>query len=371
MHLKTLHIMNYRNIGAADIELSSGINCFVGSNGAGKTNILDTIYYMSFCKSLFGAADSQNIRHGEPFFVIQGSYLRRDEEENIYCGVKRGQKKQFKRNKKDYQRLADHIGLLPLVVVAPLDELLIADGAEERRKYADSVISQCNRGYLDNLMRYNKLLQQRNALLKTMQEQPQPDFSLLDVLDMQMAQLGTYISHVRAEFVEWLKPVLTQFYQRLSSGREPVDISYVTGLQRYDLYAGLVEARQRDLALGYTSRGIHKDDIEFMLDGYQMKKVGSQGQRKSFVIALKMAQFMYLRQYNGITPLLLLDDVFDKLDMERGDNLIRLVADTDFEQIFITDTNRERLTQLLAAANKSYKVFGVDGGNVVADGNNI
>ena len=370
MYLKDLHIINYRNLAQTDIELSTGINCFVGQNGAGKTNLLDVIYYMSFCKSFFSTPDSQNIRHDEPFFVIQGTYDRNGLDEQIYCGVKRGQKKQFKRNKKDYQRLADHIGLIPLVIVAPFDELLIAEGGEERRRYADSVISQCDKSYLDTLLRYNKLLQQRNALLKSMQEMEHPDVSLLDVIDVQLSHLGTFISQCRSRFVEWLSPVLTEFYSTISSGREPVSIKYVSGLQRYDLYQGLVEARQRDLALGYTSRGIHKDDIEFALDGYPIRRVGSQGQRKSFVIALKLAQFQYLTKYNGVRPILLLDDVFDKLDAMRGDNLISLVAGECFDQIFITDTNRDRLQSILGRANKDYRIYSVVDGNVTLQENN-
>lgn len=364
MHLSKLHIINYRNIAQADLELSEGINCFVGSNGAGKTNLLDAVYYLSFCKSFFTSTDSLNIRHSEPFFVIQGDYERSDTQEQIYCGVKRGVKKQFKRNKKDYQRLADHIGLLPLVIVAPFDELLIADGAEERRKYVDSVISQCDKVYLDTLVRYNKLLQQRNALLKQLQEVENPDCSVLDIYDFQMGQLGTAISQRRLQLVAWLAPELTSFYRSISSGAEEVSINYNTCLQRYDLYEGLVEARRRDIALGYTSRGVHKDDIEFLLGGFPMKRVGSQGQRKSFVIALKLAQYRYLTNFNGIKPMLLLDDVFDKLDACRGDNLISLVAGDMFDQIVITDTNANRLNNVLERSSKPFKLFGVEGGEV-------
>ena len=364
MYLNRLHIINYRNIKQADIQLSEGINCFVGHNGAGKTNLLDAVYYMSFCKSFFASADSQNICHNEPFFVIQGDYIRNDMDVQIYCGVKRGSKKQFKCNKKDYPRFSDHIGLLPLVVVAPFDELLIADGAEERRKYIDSIISQCDKVYLDNLVRYNRLLQQRNALLKQLQEMPVPDFSVLDVYDYQMAQLGNVISQKRARLVESLAPKLTTFYQHISSDAEQVAVNYITGLQRYDLYQGLIEARPRDLALGYTSRGIHKDDVEFLLGSYPMKRVGSQGQRKSFVVALKLAQYQYLTTHNGIKPILLLDDVFDKLDKQRGDNLISLVAGDMFDQIFISDTNADRLSTVLERSEKPYKIFTVSGGEI-------
>lgn len=370
MHLRQLHIINYRNIAQADFALSEGINCFVGNNGAGKTNLLDTIYYLSFCKSYFGAPDNRNILHNQQMMAIQGTYERLDAEEVIMCGVRRGQKKQFRRNRKDYQRLAEHIGLLPLVIIAPDDELLIADGSEARRKYADSVISQCNNAYLDTLLRYNRILQQRNALLKQLQETQEPNLTLLDVFDQQLGAYGTTINEQRRCFVEWLRPVLTEHYQCIASSPETIDIQYTTGLSRYELYTGLVESRHRDLELGYTSRGIHKDDIEFTLGGYPIRQVGSQGQRKSFIIALKLAQFKYIEEHNGIKPILLLDDVFDKLDARRGDNLIDLVAHDAFAQIFITDTDKKRLLSVLERVGKDYKIFHVADGVVTEDNDN-
>lgn len=385
MQLERLSIINYRNIESAELELSPGISCMVGPNGAGKTNILDTIYYLSFCKSLTGLPDSLNIRHNEPFFVIQGTYnlsaapqsdgnaaanedtvptpQARDE---IYCGVKRGQKKQFKRNKKEYQRLTDHIGLLPLVLMSPADEDLINESAEARRRYADSVISQSDHPYMEALMAYNRLITQRNTLLKHMADQPNADLTLLEVFDQQLAHYGTRISQRRRAFVEWLRPVVTELYGLISgmetSGTEGVTMTYVTGLDRYDLYDGLRDSRQRDLALGYTSRGIHKDDIDFSMGGYPLKKVGSQGQRKSFVIALKLAQYRYLTETLGTRPILLLDDVFDKLDAARGDNLIGLVASGNFDQIVITDTDMARLQRVLDKADKAFSIFTVQNG---------
>lgn len=385
MQLERLSIINYRNIESAELELSPGISCMVGPNGAGKTNILDTIYYLSFCKSLTGLPDSLNIRHNEPFFVIQGTYnlstapqtdgnatanedtvptpQARDE---IYCGVKRGQKKQFKRNKKEYQRLTDHIGLLPLVLMSPADEDLINESAEARRRYADSVISQSDHPYMEALMAYNRLITQRNTLLKHMADQPNADLTLLEVFDQQLAHYGTRISQRRRAFVEWLRPVVTELYGLISgmetSGAEGVTMTYVTGLDRYDLYDGLRDSRQRDLALGYTSRGIHKDDIDFSMGGYPLKKVGSQGQRKSFVIALKLAQYRYLTETLGTRPILLLDDVFDKLDATRGDNLIGLVASGNFDQIVITDTDMARLQRVLDKADKAFSIFTVQNG---------
>lgn len=364
MRLDKLSIVNYRNIGAADFAMSQGVNCFVGVNGAGKTNILDAIYYLSFCKSLSALPDSLNIRHDEPFFVLQGTYDAPSGPEDIYCGFKKGQKKQFKRNKKEYQRLAEHIGLLPLVVISPADEALISDSAEARRRYADSVISQCDSRYMDSLMAYNRLLTQRNALLKQMAASERPDLTLLDVFDQQLAMHGRVICQKRREFVGWLTPVVSRLYERIADGREAVTMTYVTCADRYDLYAGLVETRPRDLVLGYTSRGVHKDDIEMAMDGYPIKKVGSQGQRKSFVIALKLAQYDYLAQSKRTTPLLLLDDVFDKLDASRGDRLIAMMASDDFGQTFITDTDMERLQSVLGRMGKDYKIFTVDDGKV-------
>lgn len=365
MRLERLNIVNYRNISGAEMTLSKGINCFVGPNGAGKTNILDAIYYLSFCKSMTSLPDSMNLRHGEPFFVIQGIYENGSaSKDEIYCGVKRGQKKQFKRNKKEYQRLTDHIGHIPLVIVSPADEDLINDSAETRRKYADSVISQCDHAYMEALISYNRLIVQRNTLLKHLAEQQSPDLMLLDVFDQQIAHYGTLISQRRRQFVEWLKPVVTSLYERIAgdNAADSVSIAYVTGLDRYDLYEGLREARQRDLALGYTSRGTHKDDIDFAMGGYPIKKVGSQGQRKSFVIALKLAQFQYLTKTMGQQPLLLLDDIFDKLDMSRGDNLISLVATSDFDQIFISDTDMSRLSHVLDKVGKESAIFEVRDG---------
>ncbi len=346
----------------ADMTMSPGVNCFVGANGAGKTNILDSIYCLSFCKSLSGLSDSLNIRHDEPFFVVTGVYEAQGGREEIYCGFKRGQKKQFKRNKKEYQRLADHIGLLPLVVVSPADESLISETPEVRRRYADSVISQCDKAYMDSLMAYNRLLAQRNALLKTMADAERPDFSLMDVIDQQVAHHGTNISAKRRAFVDQIKPLAAKYYNQISEGNEDVDMKYVTCLDRYDLYRGLVETRPRDLVLGYTSRGIHKDDIDISMGGYQIKRVGSQGQRKSFVIALKLAQYHYLAVQKGLSPLLLLDDVFDKLDSRRGDRLIEMMASEEFGQTFITDTDMERLHGVLRKVGKDYKIFNIEAG---------
>src|SRR5574344_424389 len=360
MHLNSLHIINYRNIASADLDLCEGINCFLGDNGARKTNIIDTIYYLSFCKSFPNTVDSQNIKDGENFMIIQGRYERRDNEEVIYCGIKRGQKKQFKRNKKDYERFSEHIGLLPLVIISPSDEELIYGGAEERRKYIDGIISQCDNDYLNALMRYNKTLQQRNALLKQLEEAETVDTSLLDILDTQLAHYGQQIFDKRNAFVEWLKPIFHNLYKTISGSAEMVEMEYTSGLQRYDLMQGLHDTHKRDITLGYTSRGVHKDDINFYIQNLILKKTGSQGQKKSFAIALKLAQFRYLTEHNGFRPILLLDDVFDKLDEKRCANLINLVAHDTFDQIFVTDTNKSHLLEILQKVNKPFRIFDVE-----------
>lgn len=364
MTLDRLNIINYRNIAAADLTLSYGINCLVGPNGAGKTNVLDSIYYLSFCKSYFGLPDTVNLRHGEPFFVIQGHYDADGITTDIHCGVKRGAKKQFKRDKKEYQRIADHIGLLPLVIISPADEDLIADGAEARRRYADSVISQCDKVYMDHLMAYNRIITQRNILLKQLADSPAPNVQLLDIYDQQLATHALAISSRRRQFVQWLEPVAANFYRQISADAESITMNYVTGLDRYELYQGLVDARQRDLALGYTSRGIHKDDIEFLMDEYPIKRVGSQGQRKCFVIALKLAQYKYLAEQKAQLPTLLLDDIFDKLDTRRGDNLISMLTTDNFGQTFISDTNIDRLRRVLDKTSKDFAIFNVADGAI-------
>lgn len=365
MYLNNLHIINYKSLQSVDVELSTGINCFVGDNGAGKTNLIDAIYYLAFCKSFIGTADIQNITYGNQFFVLQGTFVRNGEHEEIYCGYKRNQKKQFKRNKKEYDRLADHIGFIPMVIVSPNDEFLITEGAEERRKYMDGVISQYDRNYLFSLMRYNRLLQQRNALLKQWRDNGEGDASLLTVLDQQMSDIGGSIFDHRTRFVDALLPVFSRYYKLLSDDAEDVGLLYKSGLQRYNLAEGLAQSRQRDIALGYTSRGIHKDELELMLGNHLIKKTGSQGQKKSFLIALKLAQYEFLSKHNGFNAVLLLDDIFDKLDLKRGANLVSIVAHNNFSQIFITDTNRAHLEMVVSQTGKEFKFFDVSSGEVV------
>lgn len=370
MILRRLSILNYKNIREASLELSPKINCFIGHNGVGKTNVLDAVYYLSFCRSASNPIDSQVIRHEEPFCVIEGEYesdsqhpIGDSQQLLISCGMKRGVKKHFKRNKKEYKRLSEHIGLIPLVVVSPSDTMLIEGSSEERRRLMDMVISQYDRSYIEALSRYNNAHQQRNTLLK--QEDPAPDPMLLQIWEEQMAESGEVIYQKRNAFVQELIPLFQQFYNQISAGRETVGLNYTSHCQRGPLLEVIQRDRHKDLAVGFSLHGVHRDDLEFTLDGHLMKREGSQGQNKTYAIALKLAQFDFLkRTASQTTPLLLLDDIFDKLDAERVEQIVRLVSGDAFGQIFITDTNRDHLDQILKASALDYKIFYVDNGEI-------
>lgn len=359
MRLNSISILNYKNIRQADLEFPSKINCFVGNNGMGKTNLLDAIYYLSFCKSYSNSIDSQNIEHEAEFFMLQGKYTLRDNEEEIYCGMKRRQKKHFKRNKKEYERLADHIGLLPLVLVSPSDDELISDGSDERRRFMDSVISQYDMTYLNSLLQYNNALKQRNALLK---EEDMMDISLFEIWEDMMVMYGNYIFAKRKEFVEEFVPIFQEIYQHISNGNEVVGLAYKSQLSDADLSEKLRENRKRDHLIGFSMNGIHKDELEMLLGEFPMKRVGSQGQNKTYLISLKLAQFNFLKRTHGISPILLLDDIFDKLDATRVKQIVQLVASENFGQIFITDTNRKHLDEILSQIHQTSTVFQVENG---------
>lgn len=360
MILEKLSIINYKNIAEATLTLSPKTNCFIGHNGAGKTNVLDAVYFLSFCHSASNPSDAQVIRHGQDFLMLEGNY---DDGEpvSVTCGMKRGQKKHFKRNKKEYRRLSEHIGLIPIVLVSPADTYLIDGGSEERRRLMDVVIAQTDTLYTDTLNRYNKALQQRNTLLKQDEE---PDPEMMDIFEEQMAMTGESIYRSRAAFAEAITPLFQQYYERIAGGRERVALSYVSHCQRGPLLEVIRRDRWKDRAIGYSLHGVHRDDLEIMLDGHPMKREGSQGQQKTFVIALKLAQFELIRQTRHTTPLLLLDDIFDKLDAQRVEQIVNLVSGDDFGQIFITDTNREHLDQILATSAHDYKIFGVEDGEI-------
>lgn len=351
----------------ASLEFSPKFNCFIGANGVGKTNILDAIYFLSFCHSAFTSQDSQVIRHDESLFMLEGVYgeslLEAPDDFTISCGMKRGTKKHFKRDKKEYKRLSEHIGLIPIVMISPGDTLLIEGGSEERRRLMDMVISQLDVAYIESLNRYNKALQQRNMMLRREDVEPDPD--VLAILEEQMAFEGEIIFGKRRDFIEQLTPLFQQFYTTVSGGHEKVSLEYVSHCQRGPLLSVIQRDRFKDRAVGYSLHGIHRDDLEILLDGHPMRREGSQGQLKTFVIALKLAQFDFLKQSRSNTkPLLLLDDIFDKLDAHRVEKIVELVSDDRFGQIFITDTNRDHLDQILSQGHFDHKLFHVIDGEI-------
>ncbi len=365
MTINQLHILNYRNILQASLTFSDKINAFIGLNGQGKTNVLDAIYLLSFTKSAFTSLDSQNITHGCDMALVQGVYTgirpmpdRTEEEcEQISCGIKHGVKKQFRRGQKDYKRLIDHIGLIPLVMISPEDNALIGEGSEERRRFLDSVISQYDRAYLEQLTRYTSLLKQRNALLKQLADQTDAELNMLEIYEQQMVAPAEVVFAKRREFIDKFIPLFQDIYSTISSGAERVSLRYCSQLFDRDLGEAYVNTRQRDLILGWTSQGIHKDDIEMLLDGYPLRQVGSQGQQKTYVIAMKLAQALMLGK-----PILLLDDIFDRLDSERVERILGLVGSERFGQIFLTDTDRQHLASLVQHTSDTAKVFQVNGG---------
>ena len=424
MILQSLNILNYRNIREASLEFSPKLNCFVGLNGQGKTNVLDAIYLLSFTKSAYTSQDSLNITHGEDMAMVQGVYItspqpslqgRELSEQSqfsslegrsggvttISCGLRRGVKKQFRKDKKDYQRLIDHIGLLPLVMISPSDQQLIDEGSDERRRFMDVVIGQRNRKFLDCLATYNALLKQRNALLKQLQTPPQPSpqgrevsEDLLEVLEWQMVEPAEYIFRARTEFFKEFEPYFQEVYKRIATSpnlpqgeeKEIPQLRYVSQLQDRDLREAYVRTRQRDLILGWTSQGPHKDDLDMRLGEWPLKQVGSQGQQRTFVLALKLAQALYLgnkptpddvlRTATGSPieqnsspvkggessrPILLLDDIFDRLDSQRVERIVEMVQGEEFGQIFITDTDRQHLTEIIQPGPDA-KIFHVENG---------
>ena len=354
MILKRISILNYKNLEQVELNFSAKLNCFFGQNGMGKTNLLDAVYFLSFCKSAGNPIDSQNIRHEQDFFVIQGFYEAMDgTPEEIYCGMKRRSKKQFKRNKKEYSRLSDHIGFIPLVMVSPADSELIAGGSDERRRFMDVVISQYDKEYLDALIRYNKALVQRNTLLKS--EQPIEE-ELFLVWEEMMAQAGEVVFRKREAFISEFIPIFQSFYSYISQDKEQVGLTYESHARKASLLEVLKESRVRDKIMGYSLRGIHKDELNMLLGDFPIKREGSQGQNKTYLVALKRT--------GSTVPLLLLDDIFDKLDASRVEQIVKLVAGDNFGQIFITDTNREHLDRILYKVGSDYKMFRVESGAI-------
>jgi len=357
MYLKELSLVNFKNYTDASLQFCEKINCFVGENGVGKTNILDAIHYLALCKSNFNPVDTQNIRFDEEFSVIQGSYIREDKEEDIYCSIRRQKSKIFKRNRKEYQRLADHIGLFPLVMISPADSVLISGGSEERRRFLNEVIAQFDRNYLENMIRYNRALQQRNKLLKDFAAKGRFQADLLEVWDEQLILYGEPVYEVRKDFIDKLLPVFRDIYAHVSGMKEEIVMAYESQLSSMPFRELLQASIAKDRALQYTSAGVHKDDLLMTLGPLPLKKIGSQGQQKTLLVALKLAEFEYISKLKGVRPTLLLDDLFDKFDRNRVKQIISLVSDNRFGQIFISDTNEERLLGIIDEIPVEHRVF--------------
>jgi len=357
MHLQSLHLTNFKNYGECQLEFSSGINCFVGNNGVGKTNVLDAIHYLSLTKSFFNQTEGLSIQHDKDFFIINGVFSDDYGEDIIVCSFVRQKQKTVKRNGKEYERLSDHIGRYPAVMVSPADSSLITGGSEERRKFLNKIISQYNSEYLDSLLTYNRALQARNKLLKTYSSTPRYDEDMLSSYDIQLHRYADIIHRERRLLVDRLIPVFQDYYDTISMKRERVELIYQSQLNGSSLGELLSESRERDRYLQYTTVGIHRDDLIFRMGGYPVRQLGSQGQQKSYLLALKLAKFGYISEMTGLTPMLLLDDLFDKFDADRVEQLIRLVGNHRFGQIFITDTHQSRLKMILEGSTTDFKLF--------------
>ncbi|MDR3094802.1 MAG: DNA replication and repair protein RecF [Bacteroidales bacterium] len=358
--LNRLALIHFRSHDSSEFQFCPKINCLVGLNGAGKTNVLDAIYYLSMTKSCFNTADSQNIRYDNDFFVVQGEYLRKGTPESIYCGVKRGQKKVFRRNMNDYERMSEHIGLLPVVMVSPADSNLILGGSDERRRFMNEVISQYDRTYLDNMMHYNRALEQRNALLKSFADNRTFDRDILEVWNEQLIRTGNLIFQSRTGFCEALIPVFQEYYRQIADSDEQVKLAYRSQLQENEFATLLENAEEKDRVMQFTTCGVHKDDLLLLMNNIPIKKAGSQGQQKTFLVALKLANSDFIRLHCNITPLLLLDDIFDKFDAQRVSHIVRLVSGDNFGQIFITDTGREHIENILKQSNCTHQLFEIN-----------
>jgi len=363
MHLKNISIINYKNFASKTFDFDNKINCLVGNNGVGKTNILDAIYYLSYTKGYFNSVASQNIKHGENYFMLNGIFQKADREEVISCSLKKGLKKVIKRNGKEYERVSDHFGFIPLVIISPSDSNLIIEGSDLRRKFMDSIISINDKEYLNILLKYNKVLAQRNSLLKYFAANYTFDKDNIEIYNEQLIKFGEYLYQERKKFISEFIPIFQSRYTHIINNSssenlsEEVALLYKTQLDIMGFEELLKENIEKDKILQYSSVGVHKDDLIFKLNGYPIKKVGSQGQQKSFLIALKLAQFDFIKKKAKLTPILLLDDIFDKLDDNRVSQLIDLVNDENFGQLFISDTHVERTEQLIKRTNQSYKIY--------------
>ena len=363
--LHKLSLVSFKNYAHAEVNFSPRFNCIIGNNGEGKTNLLDAIHYLSFTKSYFNPIDSQNILHEAPLFVIQGEFNTGDKTDEVFCAQKKGERKQVKVNKKEVERFADHIGMFPVVMASPTDIELILEGSEIRRKFADSIISQYDRQYLEDIIAYTKVLLQRNAQLKQFAVKDKFDLESLKIWDVQLIDLGNKIFKKRMEFSAELEPIFQKYYELISGGNEKVEVAYQSHLAKGDFEALLNEALEKDRVMEYSTVGVHKDDWEFRMDGYPVKKFSSQGQQKSYLLAIKLAQFEFVKRHRKIIPILMLDDIHDKLDDHRVKQLIELVSDKGFGQVFITDTGKERIVKLFKGVDSEMKMFKVKNGEVL------
>jgi DNA replication and repair protein RecF len=362
MYLRKLTLTNFKNYEAGEMEFSPKINCFVGNNGVGKTNILDAIHYLSLTKSFFNAVDSISIKHGEDYFIVQGVFSREGEEDNIYCAFQKQKQKLLKRNGKEYQKLSEHIGRYPVVMISPADSSLVTEGSEERRKFMNKIISQYNGEYLDAVLRYGKALQQRNRLLKDFKTSGRFDPEMISIWDEQLVKYGEFIFRERQLLADELIPVFQEYYEMISGGREKVRLHYGSQLSDGSFRDALLSTVSRDRYLEYTTTGIHKDDLLLEMDGYPVRSLGSQGQQKSYLVALKLAKFDYIKRKAGFAPILLLDDIFDKFDSVRVEQIIKLVGNHRFGQIFITDTHQDRLQRILSSHDIHFRLFSISEG---------
>ncbi|MFT5581175.1 MAG: DNA replication and repair protein RecF [Psychromonas sp.] len=364
MHLKSLQLINFKNYEEAQVELIPNVNCFTGDNGSGKTNILDAVHYLSMCKSYLNAVDKQNIRFDQPFFVVQGMFETGEQDVQISCSVKVGSKKTFKRNKKEYEKLSEHIGQFPCVMISPYDRNLISEGSELRRKWMDGIIAQSNKEYLSDLQRYAKVIDQRNALLKNMYESRLFDKESIEVWDHQLEIYATKIYEVRLEFLKEFIPVFQRIYNEIGDLEEEVSLEYKSQLHEATMSELILQYQKKDAYSQYTNAGTHKDDLLFTIRHNPVKKFGSQGQQKSFLIALRLAQFEWLKDHLNTIPIVLLDDIFDKLDNKRVQRLMHLVTDKSFGQVLVTDTNMDRLEEIFSEIEVPIQYFNVNNGVV-------
>lgn len=362
MFIKELSLFNFKNYEDVHFGFTSRLNCLVGNNGVGKTNLLDAIYYLSNTKSYFNPVDSMNIRHGAEYFIIKAGIPGESREDQLACRVQRGKNKKLSRNKKDYQKLSEHIGFMPVVMVSPADSALVLEGSGERRKFIDLVISQYDRSYLNDLIDYNRALKQRNSLLKHFAKERTFSEASLELWDQQMIAPAARIYEKRQSFVDEITPSFQEYYERISEGREKVALLYKSGLKEHSMDELLKANREKDRLLQHTSAGIHKDDLGLMLGEYPIKRLGSQGQQKTYLLALKLAKFDFIKKNTGKQPILLLDDIFDKFDAHRVEQIIRVISGSAYGQIFISDTHQTRLENMLEKLDTDYKIFRINDG---------